>query len=61
MTDEDLDALRLMLRRMKPGATVQIGHFKCGASELLWVVEEAQQARAWAAIRRAELRPLPSL
>lgn len=48
MLDEDLEALHGTLRRMEQDARVDIGHFRCCASELFWVIEEAMAARVHA-------------
>lgn len=48
MFDEDLEALHGTLRHMESGASIDIGRFRCCASELFWVVEEAMAARAQA-------------
>ncbi len=47
MNNEDLSALLAIVGHMDPDARVDIGSFRCSASELLIVVDEAWQTRQW--------------
>lgn len=55
--DAELEKMHTRLRHMEPDRPCSLGGYIYRADQIIWIIEEAQQAREWAKVSLENTRP----